>query len=578
MHHSISASCDFGDTAAQKRPVSLMDDPTWGIRQPAKAPRADPTVTEARRLSAFAANRVDHLVDIAMKGDKPWSLKPRDPERLRSALVALHRMYERAAPDSTLGQESSNWKWWLKYCEEGEYVDVAPVRPDKRALTADEYILEQQFFAGAVPWIHTRMANKQGVVGMAKPSSVMAVLRGVRRAHFRMGIETAPLTAAVRACDGALREYVELHGPECLVPTRKEPLPPTLVRELVGQGTILVNGKLLTTKYHLEWDTPVFGSLRALFATLAQTGMRKAEVTVSKDGLFNASHISMASIRWVIGGIHYACPTAEQLGQLRNGDYALLTPPPSKSDQFSLHWGASTIYLRYMEDEKAHPICAARELAREELRRDVPADKRRSSPLFSPSRATTAIGKPWVSGQLATIFALMVQTVVGIEAAKVYTVHSFRIYLACALLEAGASAGTIQCMLRWRSDDALRIYARINDYKYADMLDKAAGSSISSIRTTTAATAAAEGSAALGADMRASSQGPTASPEAGYQSHWHARAAAIIDGTPTFERAAPNRVEVDCDGSVQSLSTSITSMLLQAERLDQEDAAGAWRF
>jgi hypothetical protein len=65
----------------------------------------------------------------------------------------------------------------------------------------------------------------------------------------------------------------------------------------VGQGTVLVNGKLLTTKYHLDWGAPVFSSLRALFATLAQTGMRKAEVTVSKDGLFNASHISMASVR-----------------------------------------------------------------------------------------------------------------------------------------------------------------------------------------------------------------------------------------------------------------------------------------
>ena len=51
--------------------------------------------------------------------------------------------------------------------------------------------------------------------------------------------------------------------------------------------------------------------------------------------------------------------------------------------------------------------------------------------------------------------------------------HSFRIYLACALLEAGASNGTIQSMLRWRSDEALKIYARINDYKYADWLTKA---------------------------------------------------------------------------------------------------------
>ena len=65
--------------------------------------------------------------------------------------------------------------------------------------------------------------------------------------------------------------------------------------------------------------------------------------------------------------------------------------------------------------------------------------------------------------------------------------HSFRIYLACALLEAGASNGTIQTMLRWRSDEALKIYARINDYKYADWLTKASQAKVSNIRTTTLA-------------------------------------------------------------------------------------------
>ena len=39
-----------------------------------------------------------------------------------------------------------------------------------------------------------------------------------------------------------------------------------------------------------------------------------------------------------------------------------------------------------------------------------------------------------------------------------YSMHSWRIYLACALLAAGASNGTIQAMLRWRSDEALKIY------------------------------------------------------------------------------------------------------------------------
>ena len=40
-------------------------------------------------------------------------------------------------------------------------------------------------------------------------------------------------------------------------------------------------------------------------------------------------------------------------------------------------------------------------------------------------------------------------------------------------------------MLRWRSEDALRIYARINNFAYADWLTSAQGASVSSIRTTT---------------------------------------------------------------------------------------------
>ena len=52
-------------------------------------------------------------------------------------------------------------------------------------------------------------------------------------------------------------------------------------------------------------------------------------------------------LRWMIGGVIYDAPTTEQLRNLKNGDYALLRPPPSKADQFSLHWGAATVYLMF---------------------------------------------------------------------------------------------------------------------------------------------------------------------------------------------------------------------------------------
>eukprot|EP00966_Prymnesium_polylepis_P235480 5446092-Prymnesium_polylepis.1 len=50
-----------------------------------------------------------------------------------------------------------------------------------------------------------------------------------------------------------------------------------------------------------------------------------------------------------------------------------------------------------------------------------------------------------------------------------YSWHSMRTWLACALLSLKTADGrprcseaTIQCMLRWRSPEALRIYARLN--------------------------------------------------------------------------------------------------------------------
>ena len=108
-------------------------------------------------------------------------------------------------------------------------------------------------------------------------------------------------------------------------------------------------------------------------------------------------------------------------------------------------------------------------LAHLELLRKVSPDKRADTPLFVDFTGA-AYGAHAVSDMFSKILLLVLPDP---SHARRYSMHSFRIYLACALLEAGASNGTIQTMLRWRSDEALKIYARINDYKYADRLTKA---------------------------------------------------------------------------------------------------------
>ena len=46
---------------------------------------------------------------------------------------------------------------------------------------------------------------------------------------------------------------------------------------------------------------------------------------------------------------------------------------------------------------------------------------------------------------------------------RAYSLHSFRISLACALYAAGCPNDRIMAILRWRSEESLAIYARMND-------------------------------------------------------------------------------------------------------------------
>ena len=84
----------------------------------------------------------------------------------------------------------------------------------------------------------------------------------------------------------------------------------------------------------------------------------------------------MGDMMWLIDEVVYEYLTPELVERLRAvGGYALLRPPPSKSDPLGLHWGACTIYLRYDADAQ---ICAARALARMEMLREVPPTSERA--------------------------------------------------------------------------------------------------------------------------------------------------------------------------------------------------------
>ena len=97
---------------------------------------------------------------------------------------------------------------------------------------------------------------------------------------------------------------------------------------------------------------------------------------------------------------------------------------------------------------------------------------RATTPLYGP-----APGKRFTASQLDAAFELLLSCGAGLsdEEIKNYSVHSFRIFLACALLAAKCPRWLIMQMLRWRSEKSLDIYARVSDHEWSARLSSSLG-------------------------------------------------------------------------------------------------------
>ena len=109
----------------------------------------------------------------------------------------------------------------------------------------------------------------------------------------------------------------------------------------------------------------------------------------------------------------------------------------------------------------------------------VSAEARASTPLFSPGG-----GKAFTGYALDSTLQALLRSFLPPAKAALYSWHSARIYLACALLAAGASPGQIQALCRWVSEQSLHIYARLNETTYSYWLRRAMVAPVNSTRTT----------------------------------------------------------------------------------------------
>ena len=424
----------------------------------------------AELRSAARAERVARLV-VLMKSDMSgFGLSYEDDDDMVDSLAEVVDALDGNNASGTIDNEASNFKHYLRFCEDRK-TNVWRTRTWVKG--DDVWRQEVTVMVECLLDVYKHLQRRPGYTTNPKPAAALAVLRGIRRAHLRLGLPFIELSEVAKAANTLTRAYVEKFGFRALLAKRA---PPVTVKEISDVLTKLPEGASIGPWTYAA-RTVTGRSFRAATALLAQGGFRGEEVALSGDKKFGKNCLSRASIAWCFvvsegSKVWVTSPTAEQLRNLKPGDLMLIIPPTSKADRFGTGWGNSPLYLVYSTSEA---INAPREIAEIELALPCAGEARESTPLL-----TTRTGEMIRREDLAKAMRQALLTVGVPEVrAKALTLHSFRRYLACALLARKASPDTICALLRWRSTKSLAIYAQLTPDAYASLIADAANADVS---------------------------------------------------------------------------------------------------
>ena len=136
------------------------------------------------------------------------------------------------------------------------------------------------FYTRFAPWFRGIGRTKQ-----PSPASAGACLDCVRRVHKHSEIAMCPAPSVALMLRGLVDEYAHIHGAECLVPHRREPLINEQKRAIL---TIAPRTKLGARV--VDWASPLFVNFADFFTTLRQSGSRKADlISVTPEEFGRAS-------------------------------------------------------------------------------------------------------------------------------------------------------------------------------------------------------------------------------------------------------------------------------------------------
>ena len=405
------------------------------------------STAEDRRRAGLTGRRAGLAVGSAFGGLGVGSVA--DASATSEGAARLSGYLARAYAPSTNKKDAGSFLAWERACAK---MGTTPWRTDMAANSGadpDGYAEEVYVAAMGVVLMYDEMRPRAHVDPAADPRNATKKYGAVIRIHSCLWppVKMVPTSVVANVVKGMMRVFIDRHGFKSLIPRRKLPLTNELLAAMFGIYEGATRGALVFVSAAYEWI-----AFMALFMVLAESGERKDEVSGDKG----RNGFTFASLTWKIGGVLYNALTPALAARLSKGDGVYLAHGLAKNDPFGAFFTATPSFLPW----RAAGRCACRALCALEAAAAVPPSKRGDTPLFGP-----AMGKYFSAAQVDAAFLLLLSRGANVPDAELsdYSVHSFRIFVACALLTSGCPRWLIKRMLRWRGDESLDIYARVSD-------------------------------------------------------------------------------------------------------------------
>ena len=454
-----------------------------GARQPPGGSSAKDERTPRERVSAIDRDELrpcslgDLVEELCSEhDDSRWALRPISTTMLRTLAGKGDAYAASAIPEGTLGVDACGWRRWKSFLNEC-FVRADPWRRDPAVLRGDAGALRREATLQALfyVWVYAGIRPRARSRKKGKPRSALNVVAAVRRIHRRARFPMPPCPLLAEMLKGMNDEYVALHGDRrFLLPSRKEPLSNTQCAAILG----VANGTRLPGAGVVDWDAPKWVTFRAMLTSMRATGWRKADaLSTGRLGTFD---LNRTDVSWFIrpspGAPCELTPLIPPGHVLTDGECAVLNPGGSKNDHTGEEFGTQPMYIPFMSNDITNAP-----LALQRMEALVPCEhaRRLSTPLFG-----LGDGTPLEPDDADCMFHELAVFALGAPVAAKISLHSCRVWLACALLACEADDPLIQAMARWKTAESVHIYGRLNPQTYAQWLRRAAAANTTSQQVT----------------------------------------------------------------------------------------------